>query len=298
MSLDRFLVKENLVVASGPNENSVRGGQTVLVLLRMDPKNPRRDSEHFLRSFSYVRFDANKNKIYSHETLRVDREMQEWLASRAKDIVVLMSLSEAAEDMPLQRLRVLFSSYPHPVSAHALPPELNGLEAGKSISRCSASEDIFAVSKQTAGYDNDCGEDVDYLQRLARAEECSIAPSSDTSAGDGHVFRAEPMEVDDRYEPYHSIMMDIADDEMLSRPSHVGHGTAHDLCMSTTFQEKQERTLITANMIFVAATNQIQDSLATVDTRVRKLQSTMDEQEEMPKRQRNFPVLNCRGNLD
>ncbi|KAL6725958.1 hypothetical protein Aduo_007975 [Ancylostoma duodenale] len=287
-SLDRFLVKENRpVVVSVPSENSVREGQTVFVLVRLDPKNPRSDSEHFSKSFSYVQFDANKNKIYSHETLRVDREKQEWLASRAKDIVVLMSSAETSENMPLQRLRVLFSSYPHPVTAHALPPELNGFEPGKSISRCSTTEHIFAVTQQTAGYDNDCGEDADYLQRLAIAEDCSIDPSSDAPTGDEHV--AAPMQVDDRYEPYHSIMMEVEDDHMISHPRHVGHAPIHH-CLSTTMVDKQDRTLLTANMIF-EATNQIQNSLSTVDTRVRKMQSTMDEQEELRKASEEFSSI-------
>ncbi|KAL6727838.1 hypothetical protein Aduo_009681 [Ancylostoma duodenale] len=256
-SLDKFLVKEaRPVVASVPSENRVREGQTVFMLVRLDPKNPKKDSEDFSKSFSYLQFDNNKNKMYSHETLRVDSEKHKWLALMAKGIVVLMSSAKTSEDLPLQRLHILFSRYPHPITAHAFPPELTRLQAARSISRCSATDHIFAVTKQAAGYDNDCSENAEYLQRLPITEECSI--SSDSAVEDGHVPSTEPMEVGHRYEPYHSIMIDTDDDEMTSQPRQVGYTPSHDACLTTTMVEKQDQTLLMAKMIFETS-KQIQD---------------------------------------
>ncbi|KAL6732180.1 hypothetical protein Aduo_002967 [Ancylostoma duodenale] len=215
-SLDRFLVKEPApIVASLPNEDSVREGQMVFILVRLDTKYPRRDSDHFSTHFNYVQFDSDKNKVYSHETLTIDREKEEWLALRAKDIVL-------------------------PATAHALPPDFTGLHNGKSISRCSPTEHLFAITEQSARYDNHCDEDADYLQQVPFIEECGNEQSSDPTTNDAELPNTEPMEVDERYEPYNSMLMDM-DQGTMPTEMQVAHAPHPQTCMGRIVDQKQDK---------------------------------------------------------
>ncbi|VDM78476.1 unnamed protein product [Strongylus vulgaris] len=164
------------------------------------------------------------------------KAMQEMILSDY-GIVVLCSKSREKEDSLtfemktfVRSLRYLFSAFTLPITALVLTPEFSVLKNGESISRCSPIEHIFAIIKQSPGYDNHCDDNVDYLEKFSVGDDCE----EDTYAGSGDV-PSDSMDLDEMYEPHLDVIMDADDFEISSITRQATQPPAQKHCSNMDF---------------------------------------------------------------
>ncbi|CAJ0590993.1 unnamed protein product [Cylicocyclus nassatus] len=238
--LDQFLVKQSptSVVISIASEKELLQGQTVYLLVKFNHDKRKEEADYLSREFSYVQFDAKRNKYFAADKLHITKEKQEWLASRAKDVVVITPSLDEAEVLPLYRLKNLFSHFPK--TAHVFPQGFTDLKSDESISRCSEEEQVFAVMKRSPGFDNLCDTDIVYLEKTSIEDVCyqeDILQQIDNEP------ESVPMELDGVYEPQ---LMDIDADVPTTSDGRGNHGLVH-YCREII--RKQERSQLTIDRL-------------------------------------------------
>ncbi|VDK46807.1 unnamed protein product, partial [Cylicostephanus goldi] len=262
-TLDRFLTEAppDSVVLSIPGEKELLDSQTVIVLLKFDHIKRKEEAEYFSREFSYVQFDAKRNKYFAPEKLQITREKQEWLSARAKDIVVFTTSMSESIALPLIRLKHLFSHYDTPV-IQVLNPDFLWLKRGESISLCP--DGHFAVTKQTPGTDNIC-ENHDELSH-----------------------EDMPMDMEEMYEPHFEAVMDSDVDLVSTSDQVAGHPSLQAFCR--TFTRKQDKQQLTLERI-LKGEERLQEGVCTLDARMKQVQNEMIVQEELRKAASKYSTL-------
>ncbi|CAJ0599543.1 unnamed protein product [Cylicocyclus nassatus] len=283
-TLDRFLTDAppDFITLSIPSEKELLDSQIVIVLLKFDHKKRKEEAEYFSPEFSYVQFDARRNKYFAPEKLQITREKQEWLSARAKDIVVFTTSMSESIALPLIRLKYLFSHYESP-KIQVLCADFTWLKKCESISLCP--DGHFAVTKQTPGTDNICDNNDERMLTASFEDICRHEePMSQNQVSNEDM----PMDIDEMYEPHFEAVMDSDVDLVSTSDQAAGHPSLQAFCR--TFTRKQDKQQITLERI-LKAEERLQEGVCSLDTRMKQVQNEMIVQEELRKAALKYSTL-------